>query len=359
MRIDIKNVTKRFGAMAAVNKVSLTIEEGELFTLLGPSGCGKTTLLRLIAGFYAPDEGEIYFDGQPVNDVPAYARGIGMVFQNFALWPHMTVFENAAYGLKLRKLGTSEISSRVGAVFEKVRLTGLGDRYPGQLSGGQQQRVALARALVLNPKILLLDEPLSNLDAKIRVQVRQEIRKLQKELGITTMYVTHDQEEALTLSDRIAVFNQGKVLQIGPPKELYERPGSRFVADFIGINNLIDGEVETLDPVDRSLRVKTVLGSLSALYDDRFRVGNRCVLCVRPENAALDGGVYPDWNSAKGHITFAAYLGNTLRYDVELDSGLIFKIDIRDPWHHKQLPIAGVVSIAFPASSTVPVLEAT
>jgi iron(III) transport system ATP-binding protein len=221
----------------------LSIEDGELFTLLGPSGCGKTTLLRLIAGFYAPDEGEIRFDGQSVNDVPASERGIGMVFQNFALWPHMTVHENAAYGLKLRRLGQAEIATRVGAVFEKVRLTGLGDRYPGQLSGGQQQRVALARALVLSPQILLLDEPLSNLDAKIRVQVRQEIRKLQRELGITTMYVTHDQEEALTLSDRIAVFNQGKVLQVGPPKELYERPANRFVADFIGINNLIDGTV--------------------------------------------------------------------------------------------------------------------
>ena len=172
MRIDIENVTKRFGAMAAVSEVNLSIEEGELFTLLGPSGCGKTTLLRLIAGFYAPDEGEIRFDGQNVNDVPPNERGIGMVFQNFALWPHMTVYENAAYGLKLRRLSAAEIAARVDAVFEKVRLTGLGDRYPGQLSGGQQQRVALARALVLNPKILLLDEPLSNLDAKIRVQVQ-------------------------------------------------------------------------------------------------------------------------------------------------------------------------------------------
>ena len=241
MRIDIQNVTKRFGAMAAVSDVNLSIEEGELFTLLGPSGCGKTTLLRLIAGFYAPDNGQIRFDGRRVNDVPPSERGIGMVFQNFALWPHMTVHENVAYGLKLRKVPGNEIADRVGVVFEKVKLSGFGDRYPGQLSGGQQQRVALARALVLNPKILLLDEPLSNLDAKVRVQVRQEIRKLQKELGITTMYVTHDQEEALTLSDRIAVFNQGKVFQVGPPKELYERPDNRFVADFIGINNLIDG----------------------------------------------------------------------------------------------------------------------
>lgn len=355
MHIDIRNVTKRFGAAAAVNQVTLSIQEGELFTLLGPSGCGKTTLLRLIAGFYMPDEGDIFFDGQRVNDVPAHARGIGMVFQNFALWPHMTVFENAAYGLKLRKLDSDKIAAQVGAVFEKVRLVGLGDRYPGQLSGGQQQRVALARALVLNPKILLLDEPLSNLDAKIRVQVRQEIRKLQKELGITTMYVTHDQEEALTLSDRIAVFNQGRVFQVGPPKELYERPANRFVADFIGINNLIDGVVEAAEPEGRRLRVKTALGSMTALFDDRFRVGDRCVLCIRPENTTLGDSTSADRNRVKGRITFAAYLGNTLRYDVELSPGMIFKIDIRDPWHHELLPIDSAVSLSFPTSSTVPV----
>src|SRR3989304_8066500 len=230
MRIDIENVPKRFGSMAAVSEVSRSIQEGELFTLLGPSGCGKTTLLRLVAGFYAPDGGEIRFDDRVVNAVPPHERGIGMVFQNYALWPHMTVFQNVSYGLKLRKIAAPELAERVRGVLHKVGLTGLGDRYPGQLSGGQQQRVALARALVLNPQILLLDEPLSNLDAKIRIQVRAEIRKLQKELGITTIYVTHDQEEALTLSDRIAVFNQGIVQQVGPPKELYERPANRFVA---------------------------------------------------------------------------------------------------------------------------------
>ena len=215
MRIAVHDLTKRFGPLTVVDRATFAIEEGELFTLLGPSGCGKTTLLRLIAGFYAPDGGEVRFGDRVVNDVPPHERGIGMVFQNYALWPHMTVSENIGYGLKLRKLGRSEIAERIEGVLGKVRLAGLGDRYPGQLSGGQQQRVALARALVLNPEILLLDEPLSNLDAKIRVQVRQEIRKLQQELGITTVYVTHDQEEALTLSDRIAVFNQGRVFQVG------------------------------------------------------------------------------------------------------------------------------------------------
>ena len=359
MRIDVRNLTKRFGSLAAVSEVSLSIQEGELFTLLGPSGCGKTTLLRLIAGFYAPDEGEIFFDGQRVNDVPPHERGIGMVFQNYALWPHMTVFENVGYGLKLRAISHSQIASRVDAVLEKVKLSGLGARYPGQLSGGQQQRVALARALVLNPKILLLDEPLSNLDAKIRVQVRQEIRKLQKELGITTIYVTHDQEEALTLSDRIAVFNQGKVFQVGAPKDLYERPANRFVADFIGINNLIDGAVLAVEPRERRLRVKTALGAMSALIDERFKAGDRCILCIRPENADVDGAAIPGHNVVKGRITFAAYLGNTLRYDVELGPGHVFKVDIRDPWHHEVRPTGSTIAVSFPASSTVPIPEAT
>jgi iron(III) transport system ATP-binding protein len=358
MRIDMERVTKRFGTVAAVHDVTLTIGEGELFTLLGPSGCGKTTLLRLVAGFYSPDDGEIRFDGQRVNDVPPSERGIGMVFQNFALWPHMTVAENVSYGLRLRRIGHKEITDRVAAAFERVRMTGLGDRYPGQLSGGQQQRVALARALVLNPKILLLDEPLSNLDAKIRVQVRQEIRKLQQELGITTMYVTHDQEEALTLSDRIAVFNQGRVLQVGPPKELYERPANRFVADFIGINNLIDGTVEAVDAPGRCLRVKTAVGVFSAQFDERASVGSPCVLCIRPENATLEGKEAPGRNLVNGHITFAAYLGNSFRYDVELAPGLIFKVDIRDPWHHEILPIGSAVAVTFAQSSTVPVVEA-
>ena len=357
MRIDIENVTKRFGSMAAVSEVTLSIQEGELFTLLGPSGCGKSTLLRLIAGFLAPDEGEIRFDGKRINDMPPNERGIGMVFQNFALWPHMTVFENIAYGLKLRRIDRVEIANRVGAVLEKVKLAELGDRYPGQLSGGQQQRVALARALILNPKILLLDEPLSNLEAKIRVQVRQEIRKLQKELGITTMYVTHDQEEALTLSDRIAVFNQGKVIQVGPPKELYERPASRFVADFIGINNLIDGIVEAIETQEGRLRVMTNLGEMSALFDERIHLGDRCVLCIRPENAAVGGEAAPNRNLLKGRITFAAYLGNSLRYDVELTTGLVFKVDVRDPWHHELLPTGSDVTVTFPASSTVAVRE--
>ena len=353
MRITVQGLTKRFGSLEVVSNVGFSIGEGEMFTLLGPSGCGKTTLLRLIAGFYAPDAGEVQFDGRVVNDLPPHERGIGMVFQNYALWPHMTVYENAAYGLKLRKVGQTEIAERIRAVLEKVKLGEFGDRYPGQLSGGQQQRVALARALVLNPKILLLDEPLSNLDAKIRIQVRAEIRKLQKELGITTVYVTHDQEEALTLSDRIAVFNKGKMLQVGPPKALYERPQNRFVADFIGINNLADGSVETADVSQPWLRLKTGFGELAAVMDERFRPGDRCVVCIRPENAAFDGEPAPGRNLVRGHIVFAAYLGNAFRYDVDLGQGVVFKVDIRDPWHHEQRPLGTPVSVSFEASSTV------
>jgi spermidine/putrescine ABC transporter ATP-binding subunit len=353
MRIAVRNVTKRFGAMAAASDVTLAIDEGELFTLLGPSGCGKTTLLRLIAGFYTPDEGEVRFDDKRVNEVPPHERGIGMVFQNYALWPHMTVFDNVAYGLKLRKLAAAEIAQRVHAVLDKVKLAGLDKRYPGQLSGGQQQRVALARALVLNPKILLLDEPLSNLDAKIRIQVRAEIRKLQKELGITTIYVTHDQEEALTLSDRIAVFDKGKLLEVGSPKQLYEHPRTRFVADFIGINNLIEGTVTAVDDGRKRLRAETALGEWSAFFTQALPIGSRCVLCIRPENVGLDGAATEQLNVASGRITFAAYLGNTLRYDVELGSGFTFKVDIRDPWHHVPLALGAQVRLAFPAGDTL------
>jgi len=221
------------------------------------------------------------------------------------------------------------------------------------LSGGQQQRVALARALVLNPQILLLDEPLSNLDAKIRIQVRAEIRKLQKELGITTIYVTHDQEEALTLSDRIAVLNQGKVFQIGPPKALYERPANRFVADFIGINNLADGAVRAIEGPLRTMRVETAVGEISAIYDERLRVGDRCVICIRPENAAVDGESGGERNHLKGKISFAAYLGNTLRYDVDLGNGVTFKADVGDPWHHEQLPMGKPVTLSCLVASTL------
>ncbi|MEM0066581.1 MAG: ABC transporter ATP-binding protein, partial [Sulfolobales archaeon] len=228
MSIELVQVSKRFGKVLAVDKVSVEIEKGEFFTFLGPSGCGKTTTLRIIAGLEIPDEGRVIMDGADITYLPPHKRDTAMVFQNYALWPHMTVFENVAYGLKVRKYPKEEIRRKVKEVLELVRLEGLEDRYPTQLSGGQQQRVALARALVVEPKALLLDEPLSNLDAKLRIEMREELKRIQKSLNITAVYVTHDQEEAMVLSDRIAVMNRGRVVQIGSPEELYGRPKTLF-----------------------------------------------------------------------------------------------------------------------------------
>src|SRR5438445_11019758 len=349
MKIRLDHVVKRFGTVTAVDGARLEIGDGELFTLLGPSGCGKTTLLRLMAGFYAPDGGEIWFGERRVDGLRPYERNIGMVFQNYALWPHMTVRDNIASGLKLRKLGGAAIAERVAAGLDKVNLAGLELRYPGQLSGGQQQRVALARALVLNPDILLLDEPLSNLDAKIRVQVRAEIRSLQQELRITTIYVTHNQEEALSLSDRVAVMKDGRVLQVGAPKELDERPRTRFVADFVGTNNLVPGRVS--EQRSGQLVVETALGPLRAIAE--AAVGERCVLAIRPENVALDSRSAPDGNLVRGRIAFVAYLGRTGRYDVEAAGGQIMRADVRDAWHHEPLAIGRDVALSFPASVTL------
>jgi ABC-type Fe3+/spermidine/putrescine transport system ATPase subunit len=353
--IEIQDVTKRFGAVAAVDRVDLTVADGELFTLLGPSGCGKTTLLRLLAGFYQPDAGTIRFGERVVNGLPPYERRIGMVFQNYALWPHMTVADNIGYGLRLRKLAAAEVEARLQEGLRKVNLTGFEARYPGQLSGGQQQRVALARALVLNPDILLLDEPLSNLDAKIRIQVRAEIRRLQQELRITTIYVTHDQEEALSLSDRVAVMRDGHVLQVGPPKELYERPRTRFVADFVGTNNLVPGEVQAGGGGAGDLVVATALGPLRAVASGAM--SGRCVLAVRPENVALGAGPADDGNRVDGRVSLVSYLGNTLRYDVQTEPGLVLKADIRDPWHHDPLPVGRAVTLSFPPSVTLAVSD--
>jgi iron(III) transport system ATP-binding protein len=351
--ISVEGAVKRFGAVTAVDRADLTVADGELFTLLGPSGCGKTTLLRLLAGFYQPDEGEIRFGDRVVSGLAPYERNIGMVFQNYALWPHMTVRSNIVYGLRLRKLPPAEIEARLAEGLRKVNLVGFESRYPGQLSGGQQQRVALARALVLNPDILLLDEPLSNLDAKIRVQVRTEIRKLQQDLGITTIYVTHDQEEALSLSDRVAVMKDGRVLQVGVPRELYERPRTRFVADFVGTNNLLPGQVT--ERRGDTLIVDTALGRLEAIPNGA--VGGRCVLAIRPENVTIAVAPPATGNVVRGRISLTSYLGNTLRYDVETGGGPILKADIRDPWHHDPLPIGREVALSFPASVTLAVSD--
>jgi spermidine/putrescine ABC transporter ATP-binding subunit len=355
MNIRLKDMVKRFGALEAVSHVSLDIRDGELFTLLGPSGCGKTTILRLIGGFHKPDHGEIYFGEREVSAIPPYERNIGMVFQNYALWPHMTIFDNVAYGLRIKKTPSGETNEKVNRALSLVNLTGLEKRYPGQLSGGQQQRVALARALVLNPDVLLLDEPLSNLDAKIRQQVRAEIRKLQKELAITAIYVTHDQEEALTLSDRIAVLDHGKLQQIGSPRDLYQRPENPFVADFIGINNLIDGQVKDIQETKGLMAAQTCFGLLKCAFEARFKAGEACKITVRPEAASIcsSGEAGDDMNLISGTVSFASYIGNTIRYDIELDKETIFKVDVQNPWNQKTFPIGEKVHVRFPAQITL------
>lgn len=242
LRLD--RVTKKFGRVKAVDQVTLEIPRGTFATLLGPSGCGKTTLLRMIAGFYEPDEGGIYVDDQRVDRMPPHKRGTAMVFQDYALWPHMTIFENIAYGLKMQKVAKDEIVRRVNETMHLVEMApDLLERRPSQLSGGQQQRVAVARALITQPKVLLLDEPLSNLDAKVRQRLRVEIRRLQRRIGITTVYVTHDQEEALSMSDMVVVMREGRVQQIGKPEEIYNHPANVFIADFLGVSNLLRGTV--------------------------------------------------------------------------------------------------------------------
>src|SRR5476649_900365 len=241
--IRIQQLTKRFGAVTALHHLDLTIEPGELFFLLGPSGCGKTTLLRSMAGFYIPEEGKIFFGDQDVTRLAPHKRNTGMMFQSYALWPHMTVAENVAFGLEERKVARPEITRRVGEALESVRMGQYADRRPNQLSGGQQQRVALARALVIRPQCLLLDEPLSNLDAKLRLEMRAEIRRVCKEFKLTTVYVTHDQKEALSISDRMAILEGGHILQVGTPREVYGRPKRKTVAHFIGETDFIPGRV--------------------------------------------------------------------------------------------------------------------
>ena len=275
--VSLRRLTKRFGQVTAVDGVSLEIESGELFFLLGPSGCGKTTLLRMIAGFYEPDAGEVCFGDVCMTNVPAHRRNAGMVFQNYALWPHMTVFQNVAYGLEIRKVPRKERITRVLQALDLVQLAGLEDRRPNQLSGGQQQRVALARALVIEPDVLLLDEPLSNLDAKLRLEMRRELRRIQAQTGVTAIYVTHDQTEALSMAQRIAVMRHGRVEQVGSPREIYATPANPFVAGFIGQANMMTGQAEP--GASGETTVRTPFGILHA--KGHFSGAVNC--CVRPE----------------------------------------------------------------------------
>ena len=320
--IRLEQVRKVFdGHVVAVDDVSLAIREGEFFSLLGPSGCGKTTTLRLIAGFEAPDAGRLLIRGTDVTRVPPERRDTGMVFQNYALFPHRTVFENVAFGLRMRGVGRGEIARRVEAALQLVELQGLGGRRPAQLSGGQQQRVALARAIVIEPAVLLCDEPLGALDKKLRQSMQFELKHLQRRVGVTLVYVTHDQEEALTMSDRIAVMNRGRVIQVGTPLEIYNRPATRFVSDFIGDSNLIEATTERLG--DRRVELRTPDGlRLTAAAGDHPAVGATVTLAVRPERVRLlgEGEPTPD-NVVAGTVDSVNFQGGSILYRVGCGGG--------------------------------------
>ena len=328
--IEIRSLLKNFKDVVAVNRIQLEVSKGEMLTLLGPSGCGKTTTLRCIAGLEKPEEGDIIIDGKPMISegfVPPAKRGIGMVFQNYAVWPHMKVYKNIVYGLTLQRLSKQSIREKARQVLELVGLSGLEDRYPVQLSGGQQQRVALARALVTNPKVLLLDEPLSNLDAKLREDLRFEIKELVRRMGITSVYVTHDQAEAMVISDRIAVMDSGNVVQIGTPEEIYEKPANRFVADFIGTMNFISGEVVEVAREADSFYVRTEFSEKMLCKSPNMAAttpGKKVYASIRPEDVEVFTEP-PETreNLFKGNIVHKAYLGNFLYFFVSVNGNMV------------------------------------
>lgn len=316
--ITIENLSKRFGDFLALDRIGLKIETGELFFLLGPSGCGKTTLLRHVAGFYQPDEGRILFDGEDVTRVPPHRRNTGMVFQNYALWPHLTVGRNVAFGLEERRLPKPEIDARVAEALRVVRLGHLARRKIHELSGGQQQRVALARALVIRPACLLLDEPLSNLDARLRLEMRAEIRRICRQFGLTSLYVTHDQQEALSIADRIAILDAGKVLQVGAPAEIYRRPHNRFVAEFVGEGNFLTGQIVGRDDL---LTIKVGNRSLlAAVPAGRVALtGSRVVICLRPEAIQISER-RPNGPAWQAKLVETTYLGQVAQHRFHCDT---------------------------------------
>lgn len=384
--VELREVTKQFGEVTAVNAISLDIPSGEFFSLLGPSGCGKTTTLRMIAGFEQPTIGEIYIKGQPVAGIPAYKRPVNTVFQNYALFPHMTVSENVAFGLQMKNVPKEETTHRVAEALELVQLPAMGERKPKQLSGGQQQRVALARALINRPQVLLLDEPLGALDLKLRKAMQLELKQIQSEIGITFIYVTHDQEEALTMSDRIAVMDQGLVQQVGTPREIYEHPQNRFVADFIGETNFVDGRVGAENGF---VIVDVGQVSLCGTADGRvLNIDQAVTVAIRPEkinlypqgkvdiqHAGLDAeelaaiiGNDPsmktidmrDYLSAErdnvlldGYIEEAIYIGTDTRYRVNLDGGpdLVVRVQNYGSRYDTPFSVGDSVYVHWPAEN--------
>lgn len=326
--VELREVTKRFGNFTAVASVALSIREGEFFSLLGPSGCGKTTTLRMIAGFDLPSEGEIYLRGKPVGQLPPFKRNVNTVFQNYALFPHLTVYQNVAFGLEMKKTAKAEIERRVNEALEMVRLPNVGGRKPNQLSGGQKQRVALARALINRPEVLLLDEPLGALDLKLRKAMQLELKELQRQLGITFIFVTHDQEEALIMSDRIGVMNDGFLLQVGAPQEIYDRPANRFVADFIGETNFLPCKVLQAEGGLTAVTVGDNL-TMQAAVADELSPGQEATLAIRPEKIHIHApDAAPGDGEAvySGRVVEAAFLGTDTRFSVELADGIVLEV---------------------------------
>ncbi len=325
--VEVDRISKHYDKVAALDDVSLTFGDGEFFGLLGPSGSGKTTLLRSIAGFVEPEGGDIRFDGRPVRDTPVHRRQIGMVFQNYALFPHMSVFDNIAFGLSVRRIAASDVKPQVMAMLDLVRLSGLEERRPRQLSGGQQQRVALARALVTRPRVLLLDEPLGALDKRLRQQMQIELKQIQREVGITTIFVTHDQEEALTLSDRIAIFNEGRIVQVGAPHAVYERPCSAFAANFLGDANFFSGRAA--GEHGEYGRIALAGGGAILTRDPLPAAGQPVTVAVRPEKMSFGDPARPPaagaapTNHLRGVVKQAVYSGSSITYRVDVGAELI------------------------------------
>ncbi len=341
MKVALRNVTKHFGATTILRDVSLEVADRELFFLLGPSGCGKTTLLRLLAGFYEADAGEVWFGSQRMDGVQPHRRNAGMVFQNYALWPHLTVEQNVAYGLEVRGIPTGQRREKVMEGLRIVRMEGFADRSPNQLSGGQQQRVALARALVVEPDVLLLDEPLSNLDARLRLEMRDEIRRIHDETRITTIYVTHDQQEALSMADRMAVMRDGVIEQLGPPREVYRRPVNRFVADFIGEANWLAGRITGTE--GGWSVVETTAGSFRVAAPASLRNAGTVQLGFRPEAGRFDDA---GPNRLDAVIEQSTYLGDTEQYALRLGDNTRIRLVQMNPGSLRSPGERVVVSVA-------------